>query len=668
MQKQLPERRPDHVNLSASRTPDGVSLNAAAIPAISPSAIRRSDSGAEVIDPAAIAPPAQTSRRSFLMNTMVSAASLATAAAVAAPTIASAAPAGDVSFPDLVAEFVKIRERLNEQRANFKAWSGKLDQLFFDATGVTNDEGLAIDCSVDPRGKRLVEIRKRLMKENPYWGDDDAFDRIQSELWSVAEVMFSRQPMSVTDLAWQAEALVTADPDLFIDRKEALSERLHRQVFENIRTLAGPQPLLSDYPLISIPATRSTSLADAELLKLADEYIAAEQKCCDLEFKADEMKGPRVSSRPCPEVLRWRETDGELGLGCRGEWWDQYFDVGSLRVKEWETYSQIKNGDEITFSTRGSVPSDAARDRAHEIIAAFDEWDKDRKPPRGYKKAVREAESARREYRRIEVRIAKTRAATVQGMLAKVRCAHAYAKSDELNSIDSGGAEEVMALSIFDDIKLAAAVSPSITSTAPAGSVSLPLSVSDRTSAAIDRVRKAEKLFDRRWHQCDTAKNAAIEKHGYRPTELIAWRNYSHIGMEGIERCRKESLRDGVDASIIEHEYRDAKKRYRAIVKAGKDWDKVAGVDQMSKAVDEARAEMEAARRALGSVELKSVADASAIVGLIHTNIKKYNDGSLDPWEMAAFRNAGSFLGRWMRGQTRVAARRDGRRYSDVAI
>ncbi len=212
----------------------------------------------------------------------------------------------------------------------------------------------------------------------------------------------------------------------------------------------------------------------------------------------------------------------------------------------------------------------------------------------------------------------------------------------------------------------AAVAAPSIVSAAPAAI--LPGLVSERTLAALDRVRTAEKLFDRLWDQCDTAKNAVREKHGDRPCELIAWRNNSHTGGSAIERIRNELLRDGEDASIIEQEFRDAKKRYRAVVKAGKDWDKRAGVDLMSKAVDEARAEMEGARRALGSVELQSVTDASAIVCLIYANIRRYNDGGLDPWEVVALCNAGSFMNRWMRGKTRVAARRGGRRSSVTAI
>jgi hypothetical protein len=161
---------------------------------------------------------------------------------------------------------------------------------------------------------------------------------------------------------------------------------------------------------------------------------------------------------------------------------------------------------------------------------------------------------------------------------------------------------------------------------------------------ALDRHWKADKSFDLLWDQLDVAKGAATEKHGRRPTELIAWRNYSHIGGGGIERARKEFLENGEDASIIEQEYRDAKKRYRAIVKAGKDWDRRAGLASKSKAVDKARAEMCAANKALGSVRLQSVADASALLDLFYGNLKQF--GSSEDWEKAALRNATTYLNR----------------------
>jgi hypothetical protein len=80
---------PDDVNSALSGTPRGDPVTAASIPANHPPAIRRGDSGTEVADPAAIAPPALTTPGGSVMNTMVSAASLATAMAVGSPSIAS---------------------------------------------------------------------------------------------------------------------------------------------------------------------------------------------------------------------------------------------------------------------------------------------------------------------------------------------------------------------------------------------------------------------------------------------------------------------------------------------------------------------------------------------------------------------------------------------------
>ena len=54
------------------------------------------------------------------------------------------------------------------------------------------------------------------------------------------------------------------------------------------------------------------------------------------------------------------------------------------------------------------------------------------------------------------------------------------------------------------------------------------------------------------------------------------------------------------------------KQRYRAVIKAAKDWEKRAGVDALSESVEQARAELYAPRKALGAVKLQSVADAAA--------------------------------------------------------
>ena len=54
------------------------------------------------------------------------------------------------------------------------------------------------------------------------------------------------------------------------------------------------------------------------------------------------------------------------------------------------------------------------------------------------------------------------------------------------------------------------------------------------------------------------------------------------------------------------------KQRYRGVIKAAKDWEKRAGVDALSESVEQARAELYAPRKALGTVKLQSVADAAA--------------------------------------------------------
>jgi hypothetical protein len=107
--------RAQQTNLSPSRALDGNSANAASIPAVDTAADRRSDSGNGTGNRDCIAPPAQTSRRGFLMNTMVSAASLATGTAVFVPPNARAAPTSCVD---------PIFARIEEYRAAAKALHG----------------------------------------------------------------------------------------------------------------------------------------------------------------------------------------------------------------------------------------------------------------------------------------------------------------------------------------------------------------------------------------------------------------------------------------------------------------------------------------------------------------------------------------------------------------
>jgi hypothetical protein len=177
---------------------------------------------------------------------------LAGAAAVPAlPSIAAAlvSPAGavpvadDVSFPDLVARFVLLRERMRAYDAKEKAHDEKLDKLFREATGLSIEEYFDLDRS-DPRRKRLSAVHSKIIKENP---DDDPvdangssieLDEICDEKWPLVEAMLSQAPRSFIDLAWQAEALVVADSELR-EGEDIPDGRMVRQLIKNIFALPG---------------------------------------------------------------------------------------------------------------------------------------------------------------------------------------------------------------------------------------------------------------------------------------------------------------------------------------------------------------------------------------------------------------------------------------------
>jgi hypothetical protein len=215
--------------------------------------------------------------------------------------------------------------------------------------------------------------------------------------------------------------------------------------------------------LICANAARAAAVvaeADAGLFALADRYIAAEREYDELNYKVDLMESEFKYQNECPvpAALFLQSSDIELGLPCPTNVYirdqietakdataayDCEVDIAALRNAKWMTSTQSK-----------TKPSPAARARADEIIAAYEDWQTTaKKPPRGYKKAARERDRANKAYQKIEKEIAKTPAKTVRGMFAKLRCAQHYAGTSEIDEIDSGGCTEVMAISIFNDVK-----------------------------------------------------------------------------------------------------------------------------------------------------------------------------------------------------------------------
>jgi hypothetical protein len=168
--------QPGDTSLSASRTPGGDPVIATSIPVVDSPDIRRGDSGVEVADPATITPPALTSRRGFLMNTMVSAASIATATALTASTAATADSHEAVS---LASEILRLNELAHQDDDEIYRlcciWRDKLDQLRVEGKH-TQHERWEMAMPESMEHTRLIE------KTEPYFS---AADKLVKRLWSL---------------------------------------------------------------------------------------------------------------------------------------------------------------------------------------------------------------------------------------------------------------------------------------------------------------------------------------------------------------------------------------------------------------------------------------------------------------------------------------------------
>jgi hypothetical protein len=212
-------------------------------------------------------------------------------------------------------------------------------------------------------------------------------------------------------------------------------------------------PVVSPSLVISEPAAPD----DSKLLELVEQYVLAERRYGDAVFARDEME----TRRPPPtEVLRIRPRDLELARKpwkAGDEFWTRPCDIGQWRqLIEYRT-EMDETEERVVLTTLKVQPSEELRARGDEICTAWDARNNHPKP-RGYEKAVREARRAEREFYRLEHEIAETPAQTIEGMLAKIRCAHVWQdEKRELDSIPDGSCEEAMALSIFKDIRRLAA-------------------------------------------------------------------------------------------------------------------------------------------------------------------------------------------------------------------
>jgi hypothetical protein len=156
----------------------------------------------------------------------------------------------------------------------------------------------------------------------------------------------------------------------------------------------------------------------------------------------------------------------------------------------------------------------------------------------------------------------------------------------------------------------------------------------------------AHKLYG----ELEEAENAAEAEHGRRPIALIRWRNY-HIGDSEIDRCREdflsrpggmESLEGGgvADRDEIEREYVDAKRRYKAKVRAIREWDRRTGLAAQGRQKDNA---YKAADRIAARMSKTKPLTAGGAAALIRYLLD--DDLNTDvAWHMAALETAAGAL------------------------
>jgi hypothetical protein len=176
---------------------------------------------------------------------------------------------------------------------------------------------------------------------------------------------------------------------------------------------------------------------------------------------------------------------------------------------------------------------------------------------------------------------------------------------------------------------------------AAAGSVALTMPAASTSSDPIFARIATHKKLTADWQglydQLQAAEYAAAQEHGWRPPELIHWRNY-HIGESEIDTRRESLLEAGeVEPATVEQEYLDAKARYKAQVAAGLAWDKTTGLETLRKDVDRRAAAERRYVKRLARTMPTTPAGAAALIQYILDDDLEADETY---WHMTALRSA----------------------------
>jgi hypothetical protein len=201
---------------------------------------------------------------------------------------------------------------------------------------------------------------------------------------------------------------------------------------------------------------------DAKLLALVDEYFAADAEYDRLSAAETELSTKHYASVPTPDALRVRPEDETLGILTSDQRYrfaeeiiaktvpsapktqrpppDTYdhMSVDGLRKPKWPVVIKLDFPPDIEpwsaggfVGTRYVEPSPAARKRADEIIAAYDDWTKACELPESSAMAYDAAEAALNDVNDLLSEIEDEPALTFASLAAKTRVALAEFKPEE---------------------------------------------------------------------------------------------------------------------------------------------------------------------------------------------------------------------------------------------
>jgi hypothetical protein len=196
----------------------------------------------------------------------------------------------------------------------------------------------------------------------------------------------------------------------------------------------------------------ASSEVDAHLLALVDEYFAANAEYDRLWAAWKEAHSKHEASHPMPDQLLVRPEDEALGIQTsagrhyaaeemmreggltipkneqiKPSHYD-HMSVGDLREPKWLTVTKLDFPPDVgpwyaggIIGTRYVVPSQQARARANEIIAAYDEWRRASERPESPEDDTLDATVE--ELNELRNEIEDTPALTFAGLVAKARVA-----------------------------------------------------------------------------------------------------------------------------------------------------------------------------------------------------------------------------------------------------